>query len=107
MPVRTRTSHAPSKIRMVSSPGALNLVVRIVSYRVTDGRVNVRSGLKKRRRLARRNLVARPGEINRYGLMDAARRPAQHHDAIAEIDRLFNVVRDEDEARAGAGVNFQ
>src|SRR5689334_156056 len=106
MPARTTISHPPSRIRMVRIPDALNLVVRIIRYRFTDGRVNIRPMPEKRRRLTCRNLIARPWKIDRDRLVDAARRAAQHHDAVAEVYRLFYVMSNEDKTRAGVSVHL-
>src|SRR5262245_55666392 len=46
--------------------------------------------------------AARAGEIDLDLLPDPSRACAEHHDAIAEVDRFLDVVRDEDDGLAGA-----
>ena len=55
------------------------------------------------RRLAGGELVARARQVHRFLDADAARMRQQPHHAIAQIDRLLQVVRHEEHGRAGGG----
>ena len=57
--------------------------------------------IQKLRQLARHDLVARIGKRDGDHLLDATGTAVEHGDAITEIDRLFDIVRDKDEAGSG------
>jgi hypothetical protein len=60
-------------------------------HRAIQRRQHAALGEVEGRRLA----VARPRQIDRNFVLDAARTGSHHHDAVAEHDGLIHVVRDD------------
>src|SRR5215813_14097573 len=63
--------------------------------------------LQKFRRLPGHDLVARLAERDIEGLPDRAGRAVDHSDAITEIDRLLDIMGDEDDAAIGLVLDAQ
>ena len=60
-----------------------------------DQAVDVRAQVRELRQLLRRDLVARVRQRDRDDLLHLGRRVRQHDDAVGQVDRLVDVVRDE------------
>ena len=74
----------------------------VVQDRVGEDGVDLRDELLE----GRRGRIARVGQGIRHDLLHAARMRRQHDDVAREIDRLGDVVRDDDQAlEAGGGVH--
>src|SRR5262249_49360237 len=72
-----------------------------------DQPVDVRAEPGELRQLLRRDLIAGPGKTDRNHLLDLGRRVREDDDPVGEVDRLVDVVRDEQDRDAELVAHLQ
>src|SRR6478609_8801612 len=108
-PLRTAASHNTPTATITIVPGRLSLVSRmtILAAGLEHRGMDVQPMTQEFRRLPGFDLKTRPRQIDGHDLVNPAGRTAQHDHAVAQIDRFFDVVGDEDEARPSPAVDAQ
>src|SRR5262245_59202960 len=98
-PDRTAASHANPTETKTAVPGQLiPSIKRRLSMSLSNGLVHGVAVLEKPWKLTCRELITRRRQDNFEYPLNSSRRALQDGDPIAKVDRLLDVVGDEDEA---------